>query len=139
MTVQSGNPEPEFEEVAGSVVVRFRPKAGTVNPKFTEPPGPEPAPGRAQVKAHDEAHDEAHEPMTAVERALLAACAEAPKSAPQLLQHLGYRGRTGSFKKALTRLLSRGLLEMTLPTKARSRLQKYRLTEKGRAWLVRQK
>lgn len=143
MTVQAGNPEPEFEEIAGSVVVRFRPKAGTVNPKFTEPPSAETTPGRAQVKAHDEAqveaHDEAHEPMPEVERKLLAACAEAPKSAPELLQYLGYRGRTGNFKKALSRLLSRGLLEMTLPARPRSRFQKYRLTEEGRAWLARQK
>lgn len=136
MTVQSGNPEPEFEEIAGSVVVRFRPQAGTVNPKFTEPPGSQSAPGQAQVKAHDKAHDEAHEPMTEVEQKLLAACADAPKSATQLLQHLGYRGRTGNFKKALSRLLARGFLEMTLPTKARSRLQKYRLTDKGGAWLA---
>ena len=31
--------------------------------------------------------------------------------------------------------MAAGLLEMTLPDKPTSRLQKYRLTEKGRAWL----
>ncbi len=138
LTVRSGNPEPDFEEIAGSVVVRFRPKAGTISPKFTEPPGPKSAPSRSQVEAHDEAHDEAHEPMTEAQRKVLAACGDAPKSAPELLQHLGYRQRTGNFKKALARLLARSLLERTLPAKARSRLQKYRLTDKGRAWLARQ-
>jgi len=32
-------------------------------------------------------------------------------------------------------LLVAELVEMTVPDKPRSRLQKYRLTEKGRAWL----
>ena len=31
LTVQAGHPEPEFAEIAGSVVVRFRPKTGTVS------------------------------------------------------------------------------------------------------------
>jgi len=31
--------------------------------------------------------------------------------------------------------LAAGLLEMTIPEKPNSRLQKYRLTEKGRSWL----
>jgi ATP-dependent DNA helicase RecG len=33
--------------------------------------------------------------------------------------------------------LSRGLLEMTVPDSPRSRMQKYRLTERGRAWRMR--
>lgn len=73
--------------------------------------------------------------MTATGRKLLAACAQTPKNAPQLLEYLGYQGRTGNFKNALARLLSGGFLEMTIHDKPRSRLQKYRLTEKGGAWL----
>jgi predicted transcriptional regulator len=38
----------------------------------------------------------------------------------------------------LDQLLTDGLLERTLPDKPKSRLQKYRLTEKGRAWLAAQ-
>jgi ATP-dependent DNA helicase RecG len=35
----------------------------------------------------------------------------------------------------LSPLLTEGLIEMTVPDKPTSSLQKYRLTEKGRAWL----
>lgn len=38
--------------------------------------------------------------------------------------------------KPRTERLRIGLIAMTVPDKPRSRLQKYRLTEKGRAWLA---
>jgi len=76
-----------------------------------------------------EVDDEAHEPMTKIELKLLAACVQNPKSTPDLLQILGYKSRTGNFKKALSRLLSQSLLEITIPDKPNSRLQKYRLTD----------
>ncbi len=85
-----------------------------------------------QVKAHDEVHDEAHE-LTDTERKILGACREATRSAPDLLEVLGYRTRTGNFKKAMSRLCDvLKLLEPTLPDSARSKNQKYRLTDKGR-------
>jgi len=45
---------------------------------------------------------------------------------------LGYTTRTGNFKRALKRLSALALIEMTVPDKPNSRLQKYRLTEKDR-------
>jgi ATP-dependent DNA helicase RecG len=85
-----------------------------------------------QVEAHDEAHDEAHEPMTEVEQTLLAACAQSPKSTPELLKMLGYKTRTGNFKRALSHSLERGFIEMTNPHKPRTRNQRYRITTKGK-------
>jgi len=50
-----------------------------------------------------------------------------------LLDILGYKTRTGNFKKAMNRLLDElELLEKTLPQATRSKNQKYRLTTKGR-------
>lgn len=81
-----------------------------------------------QVKAHDEAYE-----LTDTERKILGACREATRSAPDLLEVLGYRTRTGNFKKAMSRLCDvLKLLEPTLPDSARSKNQKYRLTDKGR-------
>lgn len=85
-----------------------------------------------QVSEQDKAHDEANE-LTDTERKILGACREATRSAPDLLEVLGYRTRTGNFKKAMSRLCDvLKLLEPMLPDSARSKNQKYRLTDKGR-------
>ena len=54
---------------------------------------------------------------------------DAGKSA--LAQHLGHKSVSGELKKQIKRLLDLDLIEMILPDKPNSRLQKYRLTEKG--------
>ena len=48
---------------------------------------------------------------------------------------LGLKGRANFEERYLKPALSQGFVEMTIPDKPRSRLQKYRLTEKGKAWL----
>ena len=40
------------------------------------------------------------------------------------------------FKKAIQSLMTEGLIEYVIPGKPNSRLQKYRLTERGRSRLV---
>jgi hypothetical protein len=47
----------------------------------------------------------------------------------------GRSDRTKFRHQVLKTLLGSGLLEMTIPDKPTSRLQKYRLTENGRNWL----
>jgi ATP-dependent DNA helicase RecG len=56
--------------------------------------------------------------------------AEAGKA--QLAQLLGHKTVSGELHKQIKRLLALGLIEMTLPEKPNSRLQKYRLTVAGR-------
>jgi ATP-dependent DNA helicase RecG len=85
----------------------------------------------AHDEAHNEAHDEAHEAMTEVEQVIMTACDQSPQSTPDLLRMLGYKSRTGNFKRALSRLLGIGLLEMTNPQKPRARNQRCRSTHLG--------
>jgi len=85
----------------------------------------------AHAEAHVEAHAEAHEPITNIEEKILEACRDSPKSSPELLQILGYKTRTGNFKKALSRLMAINYLKMTLPKKPKSPNQKYWITPKG--------
>jgi DNA-binding PadR family transcriptional regulator len=48
----------------------------------------------------------------------------------------GRKSRTKFRDQVLNPLLAEGLVEMTVPNKPNSRLQRYRLTDKGQAWLA---
>lgn len=48
---------------------------------------------------------------------------------------LGLRDRKSFHERYLAPALAEGFIEMTLPAKPNSRLQKYRLTNKGQNWL----
>lgn len=85
------------------------------------------------------AHDEAHEPISWVERQIMEACHASSRSTSELLSVLGYAVRTGNFKRGLKRLIAVDLLEMSMPSKPRSRNQKYRLSAKGRILFAKEK
>ena len=53
----------------------------------------------------------------------------------ELLRSAGRTNRTKFRNQVVKPLLEAGFIEMTIPDKPNSRLQKYRLTDKGRAWL----
>ena len=132
-----GCPEPTFE-ATGFFTTTFLPNPAVRaqaeaqgRDQVTEQAGTKLAPSQRQV----EAHDEAHEPLTKVEREILAACAGEPQRTPDLLRLMGYSTRTGNFKKALTRLLALGRLEMTIPDKPRSSKQRYRICRRD-VWAV---
>jgi ATP-dependent DNA helicase RecG len=48
-----------------------------------------------------------------------------------LAENLGHKMASGELHKQIKRLLEHKLIEMTIPEKPNSRLQKYRLTEAG--------
>ena len=75
--------------------------------------------------------------LGAQEIAMLRACVRESATSKELQAAAGYAGRTRSFELRLNGLLRDGLLEMTIPDKPRSPIQKYRLTEEGRAVLGR--
>lgn len=68
-----------------------------------------------------------------VEAHILAVCFFSPLSSAEIAVALGHKQLSGNLRKALPRLRDAGLLEYTIPESPNSRLQKYRLTEKGKA------
>ena len=68
---------------------------------------------------------------------MLQSSLDEPVAAEALMAAAGHVSRTGQFRRWLLRLLRDGLLEMTVPDKPRSPTQKYRLTRRGRAFLIR--
>jgi ATP-dependent DNA helicase RecG len=58
-----------------------------------------------------------------------------PLSANKLANRLRLKSKTGAFKRSIKELVDGGLVEYTIPDKPNSRLQKYRLTKKGRSLL----
>ena len=109
---KAGLPEPEFREEFGGLSVHFR-KAGKAQ--------------EAQVEAQ-----EAQVELLNWQREVMKYCFDDEKTGNEIMKIAGYSSRTGNFKKGLQRLLDYQLLELTIPDKPQSRLQKYRLTDKGR-------
>jgi len=75
--------------------------------------------------------------LGAREVAMLRACIRESATSKELQAAAGYAGRTRSFESRLNGLLHDGLLEMTVPDKPRSPIQRYRLTDEGLAALGR--
>jgi len=63
---------------------------------------------------------------------ILCALAKSPLSMSEIVEVLGLKSKTGALKRAVNDLLSENCIEYTIPAKVTSRLQKYRLTEKGK-------
>jgi DNA-binding PadR family transcriptional regulator len=55
----------------------------------------------------------------------------------EILNHLGLNDRTHLREHYIDPALDADFIERTIPDKPNSRLQKYRLTPEGRAWLAR--
>lgn len=91
-------------------------------------------PGSSRI--YEKAHDEAHDHVNPSERRILEACLTSARSASDIRKSLGFTTRTGNFKKGMNRLIRMELLEVSIPQRPRSKHQKYRLTDKGRAFLA---
>jgi len=124
----------------GSPPPRFSTDEGRTYFLVELPVHPElPGVGQAHDEAHDQAHDEAHDGLTETQARVLAFVQDRPRSRVDIAEHLGLNSRSGHLLKALDRLRELALVELTIPDKPRSKAQKPRITEAGRAWLLRRK
>ncbi|HSD58592.1 MAG TPA: DUF4062 domain-containing protein [Methanotrichaceae archaeon] len=109
---EAGLSPPEFRQDGSQFVQTIWRPLASATPKV----GTKSALSRHQVKILEKCDEEA---------ALL-----------ELMAIAGRTDRTKFRKQVLTPLIADGLIEMTIPHKPTSSRQKYRLTEKGRAWLA---
>lgn len=107
-TVAAGKPEPEFDQIAGCTVVTFR-FTRALTPQVTG----QVEPWMMDVLKHG----------------------ESPLKSSGIQEIVGIQHRETFHRNCLDRMLKAGLMERTIPDKPNSPLQKYRLTEKGRALL----
>ena len=125
----AGLPEPEFKLTDGFLTtIRRKHPAGQVAPPVAgEVSGQVAGQVTGQVTGQVEGW---------IIKALLA-CQPSPLSSRAIQAATGFRHRETFQRNYLDVLLKEALLERTLPDKPNSRLQKYRLTAKGRAVLLR--
>jgi ATP-dependent DNA helicase RecG len=110
---ENGNPIPQWQERTGSVVVTFLPLSD-----------------KKSVEVTGEVTGE----VTMEVARLLPFCLQ-PESRRTLQEKLGLRNADHFRKAYILPAIEGGWIEMTIPDKPKSRLQKYRLTKKGKAWL----
>ncbi len=143
---ENGSPAPIFEtdDDRAALVLRLpvHPEATPqVTPQVTPQDTPQvetgtlgtesgPSPARARPESRLESRLES--PLAAK---ILLALHDNPAGKAALATRFGHKTVSGELHKQIKRLLLQDLIEMTLPEKPNSRLQKYRLTAKGRTLL----
>ena len=71
--------------------------------------------------------------MSGVQLAVLKALENKSFSRKEIFAAIGMNGDSRSYQRNIEPLLAGGLIEMTIPDKPNSRLQKYRLTDSGKS------
>ena len=84
------------------------------------------------MKNKEGAQDEVQESLNGTERKILDYSEKHVWNRGELVHFLGLKSLSGHLKRAMKRLLSKGMLEYTLPDKIKSGNQKYRITDKGK-------
>jgi ATP-dependent DNA helicase RecG len=113
-----GNQDPKLEE---GDIFRITIKL----PESENQPAPKPIP-KIETGAQSGAQSKAQSEI------VLEILRNTPLSAAELMTKLGLKSKTGALKRTIKDLMNQQLIEYTIPEKPNSRLQKYRLTDKGK-------
>ncbi|MBI2495426.1 MAG: putative DNA binding domain-containing protein [Candidatus Omnitrophica bacterium] len=127
MCREAGIAPPEFEEITGAAVVTFRVRVGeTARPEVG-----------SKVESGVESQPEfSTSPVPvqfqSLEDRILASLRNGALPVSIISKQLGQKRVSGRLKVVLKTLLSKSIIEFTIPDKPNSRLQKYRLTRTGK-------
>lgn len=86
-----------------------------------------------QLKHRDEHQDKHQVELSSVAAAVLKALGGKSLSRREIFAAIGMSGDSRSFKRHIEPLIAGGFIEMTVPDRPNSKLQRYRLTDKGAA------
>lgn len=124
--VEAGLPEPEYAVSDGFVTVIRRTRAAiSGQPKSQPESRPE-----SQPESQPDSEPES------LELRVLSQLEQGPRSKAELSRGLGQKQISGQLNKVIRLLLNDQTVEYTMPDRPQSRLQRYRLTDKGRATLA---
>ena len=103
-----------------------------VTPESISQPGPE-LESQLAPQLESQLGSEQESSLTPLQDKVLDLLVDGTMSKAELSRGLGQKQVSGPLHEAVRRLIANRMIEYMLPDKPRSRLQKYRLTEKGRA------
>jgi len=126
---ENRNPPPEWSIRSGSVVLIFKPSPQKTIQQLESRQESQPESLRDRVIPPTQSPTQSADPVIRLIGILL----QGPLSSGELRQQLNLKHRPTFRKNYLHPALKEGYIEMTIPEKPKSRLQKYRLTPKGKA------
>lgn len=119
---ETGLPEPEFSVSDGFVITLYRPVAG--------------GPGEVLMQPESRPESQPESQPESLELRVLGLLERGPLGKAEISVRLGQKEVSGRLNQVIRLSLAEQTIEYTLPGKPHSRMQKYRLTEKGASQLT---
>ncbi len=134
MCREAGIRPPAFEEITGAAVVTYR--VYIAGPQKVAPTrsevGSEKKVGGRATQLMSELESQLESKLESLEQRVLRILRDQPAGKAALAAVLGQKQASGLLHEAIRALLAQAMIERTIPDKPNSRLQKYRLSQKGR-------